>query len=77
METKKLMNLASSDSEFIGPEPAVGISSTITRSFIWGQVKNKHNKDWRDSIRFRQSKIYLDGTSSKLTESLKTKHECW
>ena len=61
---------AGSDNEFIVPEPAVRISSTITRSLIWDQGKNKHNKDWRDSTRFRQSKIYLDGTSSKLTGSL-------
>ena len=30
---------AGSDSEFIGPEPAVGISSTITRLLIWDLVK--------------------------------------
>ena len=33
---------AESDHSCIGPEPAIGISSAITRSLIWYQVKNKH-----------------------------------
>ena len=48
---------AGSDSKFIGPEHALAISNTSTRSLIWDQDKNKQNKDWRDSIRFRQSSI--------------------
>ena len=66
IETKKLMNEQELNSGFIGPEHAVKISSTITRLLIWDQVKSNHNKKGRDSTRFRQSKIYLDETSSKL-----------
>ena len=67
-QSKWTHQTCSKSCDIIGTKSAISISSVITRSLIWVQVKIKHNTDRRCLT--RQTKIYLNGTASKLTESL-------
>ena len=61
---------AGSQSAFFGPEPVVGISTTVCRSLIRKWIERQHLQRWRDLRDCRQARELVDRPRSGFTKEL-------
>ena len=55
--------------EFVGPEPAVGITATTVRTEVRAWASKEHLKHWNATPACRQAKVLSEGPNWKLTRT--------
>ena len=61
-----------SSMSFTGPEPAVGVSSTLQRTAIRNWARKKHGDRWRNLQDCRQARELMGGPNTRFTKQLVT-----